>query len=80
MQQTQVANSMDAVSIGKIKRGLIISLSGAVLAGFSVFAIQMTTVLQNHGGSFDLYSIALTSWGALATSVINIAKEWLAGE
>lgn len=71
---------MDPVSIGKIKRGLLISFSGAVLAGFSVFAVQLTNILQNHGGSFDLYSILLTTWGALATSIINVAKQWMAGE
>jgi hypothetical protein len=77
----QIARSFDAETLGKIKRGLLISLSGAVIAGSTVFGMDIKTWLETPASGLIIHwnLIALASFGAFSTSIANTVKEYFSG-
>jgi len=72
--------SFDPVSLKKIKEGFIISTITALIAFFSVFSIELTGYLQKRGADqLDWYVIALVTWAAFSSGVLNAGKEWASG-
>lgn len=75
----QKAFSMDKTTIEKIGKGLLISLGGACLAGFILLIPEVNDFITSND-PVDYRPALLALWGAASTSVINICREFVAGD
>ena len=69
----QIAKTFDPVTVEKIKRSALISLSGFVIA---VIPMLLPDILK----SVKDYPMAVAFVGSFAPWVVNVVREWLAGQ
>lgn len=75
----QQAFAMDSVSMQKSLKGLAISAGGALLAGFVLLVPEVSDYLAS-ADPIEWRQAAVAVWGAFATSIINVAREFSRGE
>ncbi|HNA25152.1 MAG TPA: hypothetical protein PLI01_00325 [Nitrospira sp.] len=74
----QIAWRLDKETIKKILIGIGISVGGAVLAGFVVLSKDIGQFIL-QGTAIDWRSAAFAVWGALSTSIVNTAWQFMKG-
>ncbi len=74
----QIAKTWDRTSLKKIGKGLLISLGGALLAGFVIFGLEVNDFILNSD-PINWRAVVFACWGAFATSIINAGKEYFSG-
>lgn len=76
MQQT--AFSWDSVTVQKTLRGFLISIGGALLAGFVLLVPEVSDYIASDD-PIRWRDILLAFWGAFSSGLINAGKQWLSG-
>jgi len=75
----QKSFAFDDVSLQKTLRGFLISLGGALLAGFTMLVPEVNDWIAS-GSALDWRPAAIAAWGALSSGLVNAAKQFLQGE
>lgn len=78
MNDTQTANSFDAASVEKVKKGFLIATAGLLVTVLPVLGSQVSDSITS-GQPIDWAMIFGMCVASLSTAVVNAIKEWLAG-
>lgn len=78
MPMKQQAMSMDSVSVQKTLKGFGISLAGALLAGFVLLIPEVSDFLASND-PIEWRQAAVAVWGAFASGVVNMVREYVKG-
>lgn len=74
----QISQTFDPTTVRKILHGLLISIGGALFAGFLVLSPEIGDFLQ-IGDPINWAMFLYTVWGALSTSIINAGYQYFKG-
>jgi len=75
----QQAFSFDRHSLSKIGNGILISLGGALLAGFVLLAPEVGDFILKADPVMWRPAV-FAAWGAFSTSIINAVREYVRGD
>lgn len=75
----QKAFSLDAISQDKTIKGFLISLGGALLAGFVLLIPEVNDLIVSND-PIEWRHIILAVWGAVSTGLVNMVREYIKGE